>query len=207
MVTLGRTLGWCRAYKRHLMIGGVVVLVLLLAVAGWELYDASRQRSAQAAYNLALDAYESGAYEAALAGFREVEEYGVAPHSDLAALYIANTQLALGANRDAIATLEELTARVSADTLNGQLALLSLALAHERNDDCQSALGIIAHVVGQAGPFEQEALLAKARCSVRAGELENAIGAYRDYLKQFPGSENPEISLKLQELEARASGG
>lgn len=189
------------------MIGGAAVLVVLLAAAVWELYDASRRRSAQADYNAALAAYESGAYETALAGFREVQGYGATAHRDLAALYIANTQLALGATKDAIATLEDLTGRVSADTLNGQLALLSLALAHERNDDCRSALRTIEQVAGQAGPFAQEALLAKARCSVHAGELENAISAYRDYLRQFPGSENPEISLRLQELEAKAASG
>lgn len=206
MVWFGRALEWCRAYRRHLIIGGVAILLVVVGIAAWKLYDASRRESAQIAYNRALDDYQSGQYADALAAFQEVREYDSTPHGDLAAIYVANSQLALGDTKGAIETLEALTGRVSSGALTGQLASLTLALSYEMDNDCDAALRAVERVAGNAGPFQQEALLVKGRCSVRVGRLDNAIEVYRNYLERFPGDDAKQISIKLQELEARTAG-
>jgi len=206
MVWFGRTFEWCRAYKRHLIVGGVAILVVGVGIAAWELYDARRRASAQTAYNHALDTYQSGQYAEALAAFQEVRDYGSTPHRDLAAIYVANSQLALGDTKGAIETLETLTDRISSGALTGQLASLTLALSYEMNNDCDAALRAVERVAGNTGPFQQEALLVKGRCSVRVGRFDNAIEVYRNYLEQFPGEDARQISIKLQELKARTAG-
>jgi hypothetical protein len=206
MVLSARVLDWCRAYKRRLITGGAVIVVVTASVVGWQLYNAHQRTLARVAYNQALSLYESDRYLDALAGFRKVETYGSTPYADLARLYVGNVELALGKTKDAIKTLESLTSRLGPDSMTGQLALLTLALADEKDNACDAALRVINEVIAEPGPFQQEALLAKARCSVRVGQLDNAIKVYKDYLERFPGDDSMEISLKLQELEAKVAG-
>jgi len=207
MVKTGRFMELCRAHLRQLIIAGIAIGLVLGGVAAWELYERNRDNKARVAYNRALDAYEAGRFQEALTGFRKVESHGSTPHGELAGLYIGNAQLALGQSKEAIKGLQDLTSRIAPGTLTGQLALLTLALAQEMANACDAALGSLEQVVASSGPFRQEALLAKARCSARVGQVENAIKTYREYLKQFPGSDSPQISLKLQELEAKSTGG
>jgi hypothetical protein len=207
MVKTGRLMELCRAYRRQLIIAGIAIGLVLGGIAARELYATNRNNKARVAYNRALDAYEAGRFQDALAAFRKVVSYGSTPHGELAGLYIGNAQLALGQSKEAIKGLQNLTNRIAPGTLTGQLALLTLALAQEMDNSCDAALGSLEQVVGGSGPFRQEALLAKARCSARVGEVDNAIKTYREYLKRFPGSDTPQISLKLQELEAKSAGG
>jgi len=207
MQTTGRFVEWSRRYRRHLIIGGAAIGIVLAGVAGWEFYEDYREDQARVAYNRALDTYEAGRFQDALAGFRTVESHGSTPHQELAGLYIGNAQLALGQAKDAIKTLQELTARLTPNTLTSELALLTLALAQETDNACDIALGSLEQVITGSGPFQQEALLAKARCSTRLGQVDNAIKAYQEYLKRFPGSGSPEVSLRLQELESKSAGG
>jgi len=207
MVTFGRVLEWCRLHRQNLIIGGVAVFVILIGFAGWQLYDASRRESAQAAYNRAVNLYQAGQYAEALERFREVQQGGSTAQENLAAMYVANSQLALGATKEAIRTLEELKQRIPEDAFTSQLASLTLGLSHELAKDCGGALRAIEGIVGVVGPFQQEALLLKARCSVNLGQLDSAIEVYRDYLQRYPGEDTAQISLRLQELQAKSAGG
>lgn len=207
MLTTGRFIELSRTYKRQLLIGGAAFCLVLAGVAGWELYANNREKQARILYNRALVAYEAGRYQDALTGFREVSGYGSTPHQRLAGLYIGNAQLALGKSKEAIKSFKELSSRVPATSLTGQLALLTLALAQEADNACDAALDPLEQVISGSGPFRQEAFLAKARCSTRIGQVDNAIKTYREYLRLFPGGGTPEVMLKLQELEGKSVSG
>jgi len=59
-----------------------------------------------------------------------------------------------------------------------------------------------------AGPFKDDALLGKARCSLQIQDPKGALASYRQYLTNYPGSERSgEISLRIQEVEAKIGPG
>jgi tetratricopeptide (TPR) repeat protein len=76
---------------------------------------------------------------------------------------------------------------------------MALASAEERKNQCKTAIEHFTEAQTIAGALQGQALLGKARCAEQLGDKAMMIAAYKDYLKDNPGSP---LALKLAELEA-----
>ena len=204
MVLMGQCLDLLKRYRNVLIGLGAAVVVAVGAVSGWHYYRGYQKDVAAQAYSKALREYQEGRYEAALKLFQDLRTQGEAPYDTLADLYVANSYIALDQPAKAVEGLVAATGKEHAGFLN-QVMLVRLGLAQEMNEACEDALRSLERALEYEGPLRQEAMLAKARCSVRLGKSLEALAAYNAYLEEFPEGETVEIALRLQQLKA-ASG-
>lgn len=202
MVLMGQCLDLVKRYRNALIGTGVAVMVAAGAVSGWAYYRSYRMNLASEAYNNALQEYREGRYEAALESFQSLHAQGEAPYDAMAELYVANSYIALDQPAKAVEALAAGTGNADEGFLV-QVKLVTLGLAQEMNQACSDALRSLDRALDRQGPLRQEAMLAKARCNNRLGKKQEALAAYKDYLKEFPEGETVEIALRLQQLEAK----
>lgn len=180
---------------------------LSLAIWGWNLYRAQQERLASEEYSVALRAFHNGQYETALDLLERLRAYPRSNFSRLALLYRAHSHIALKRPSEAVPVLEELLSREGKGSYLRQAALLTLGHAHEMAARCADAVNAFDQAAKLEGPLQEDALLAKARCSAQSGDLTGALNAYRDYLSRYPGSGRfTEISLRVQEIEGKLKG-
>ena len=203
MVLLGRCNDFIKANRDRLIGLAAAVVVVLGAVFGWQYYRDYQRDLALQDYNKGLREYQEERYEAALESFRSLRARGEAPYDVLANLYIANSYVALDQPGKAVETLG---GEVSAerDGFLNQVTLVTLGLAQEMNGSCEEAMQSLSRALDQQGPLRQEAMLGKARCSVRLGKTQEAVDSYKAYLKEFPDGQTVEIALRIQRLEAQS---
>jgi tetratricopeptide (TPR) repeat protein len=116
----------------------------------------------------------------------------------LAHLYEANSHIALGELDKALNSAQRAVTASRPDTLYRQLALMTLANAAEQKNDCRQAIESYNEAHKIAAAQQAEALLGKARCLEKTGDAAGALAAYKDYVKDQPGSI---VSAKVAELE------
>lgn len=185
-----------------------MLLTVLVGLWGWDAYRQRQNRLAAVEYARALSLYRKGQYSQAVDRFAQVKNYSSSPYSRLALLYQASSYIALQDSAKAGAALQELLHKESKDSFVRQLGLLSLASLQERSNRCKEAGGNYAEAEKIPGPFKDEALLGKARCSVENGDFKEALSSYRQYLTNYPGSErSSEISLRIPEIEEKIAAG
>ena len=203
MVLLGRCNDFIKANRDRLIGLAAAIVVVLGAVFGWQYYRDYQRDLALQDYNKGLREYQEERYEAALESFRSLRARGEAPYDVLANLYIANSYVALDQPGKAVETLG---GEVSAerDGFLNQVTLVTLGLAQEMNGSCEEAMQSLSRALDQQGPLRQEAMLGKARCSVRLGKTQEAVDSYKAYLKEFPDGQTVEIALRIQRLEAQS---
>lgn len=208
-VTLtGKIFHLASAYRTQSIVGLAVLLTVLVGLWGWDSYRQRQNRLGAMEYARALGLYHSGQYTQAIDRFAQVRNYSSSPYSRLALLYQANSYIAMQDSAKAGTALQELLRRESKDGFLRQLGLLSLASLQERTNRCKEAGGNYAEAEKMSGPFKEEALLGKARCSVQNGDFKEALSSYRQYLTNYPGSErSSEISLKIPEIEEKIAAG
>ena len=117
----------------------------------------------------------------------------------MAYLYQANSQIALGEFDKALSTAQRAVTASTPNTLYRQLALMALANAAEQKNDCRQAVESYNEAQKIAAAQQAEALLGKARCLEKIGDTAGALVAYKEYMKDQPGSI---ISAKVAELES-----
>ena len=204
MVLTGQCLDLIKAYRTQLIALGAVVVVVAVAVLGWQYYRGYQRDLASQDYNNALREYQEGRYQEALESFTSLRTRGEPPYDALANLYVANSHIALDQPAKAVEALESSPENDRADFLN-QVRLVTLGLAQEMNGSCEEAVQSLSRALEHPGPLRQEALLGKARCTVQMGKVQEAADAYKAYLKEFPEGETVEIALQMQQLEGRSS--
>ncbi len=203
MVLTGQCLDLIKAYRTQLIALGAVVVVVAVAVLGWQYYRGYQRDLASQDYNNALREYQEGRYQEALESFTSLRTRGEPPYDALADLYVANSHIALDQPAKAVEALESSLENDRADFLN-QVRLVTLGLAQEMNGSCEEAVQSLSRALEHPGPLRQEALLGKARCTVQMGKVQEAADAYKAYLKEFPEGETVEIALRMQQLEGRS---
>jgi len=208
-VTLtGRFFHFVTHYRTHFIAAAAAIIIILLGLWGWEAYGARQNRLAAREYGSALGLYHEGRYLQAVEAFVRLRSYSASPYSRLAILYQAKSYLALENPVKAAATLEELLQRERKETLLRQIGLLTLASLQERTGRCKEAVSRFAEAEKIAGPFKDDALLGKARCSLQNQDPKGALDSYRQYLTSYPGGDRvSEVSLKIQEIEAKIGPG
>jgi len=81
---------------------------------------------------------------------------------------------------------------------------MTVANAAEQKNDCRQAIESYDEARKITAAQQSEALLGKARCLEKTGDAAGALAAYKEYVKDQPGSM---ASAKVAELEGKVSAG
>jgi hypothetical protein len=189
-------------YQAHtnLVYAAIGALVLIgVVVFAWQMFKDGQNTAASQEFTNATELYQAEKYREALAAFQKVEQYRWSRYAGLAYLYQANSQIALGEFDKALSTAQRAVTASTPNTLYRQLALMALANAAEQKNDCRQAVESYNEAQKIAAAQQAEALLGKARCLEKIGDTAGALVAYKEYMKDQPGSV---LSAKVAELES-----
>ena len=195
-----QALEYLQAHKNlaFAVIGGLVLLGL--GIIGWQFFKEKQNNAAAVEFTNATALYKEEKYREALTALEKVQQYRWSRYAGLAHLYQANSHIALGELDKALSSAQRAVTASRPDTLYRQLALMTLAHAAEQKNDCRQALQSYNEAHKIAGAQQSEALLGKARCLEKNGDLAGALAAYKDYVKDQPGSL---LTAKVTELESK----
>ena len=185
---------------RNLVFAAVGALALIAVIVwGWQLFKDRQNTVAAQEFTAATELYQAEKYREALSHFEKVQQYRWSIYAGLAHLYQANSYIALGELDKAMNSGQRAVTATRPNTLYRQLALMALANAAEQKNDCRQAIESYNEAHKIAAAEQTEALLGKARCLEKTGQTAAALTAYKDYVKEQPGSI---ISAKVAELES-----
>ncbi|MGH7772584.1 MAG: tetratricopeptide repeat protein [Candidatus Binatia bacterium] len=204
-VTFTRRLFHLAEGHRYAFVASLaLILVGALALWGWDSYRSRQNRLAAQHYSRAVSLYRDGKFREAIEALSDLNIYRSSPYSRFGLFYQANSHIALKEPARAIEALQELLRRERKDPLLRQLAFMALGTTQERAGQCGEAVPTFSQAEKISGPFKEEALLGKARCSVQNRDPNEALKSYRQYLTDYPASERiTAISLQIQELETK----
>jgi hypothetical protein len=187
---------------KPLVIGAAIaILVILVAIWAWQQFKTQQDVEAGQDFSKAVAAYQAQQYPSAISGFEKVQTYRWSHYAPLAHLYLANAYLATNDNDRALSAAQRSVSATKPGTLYRQIALIAMATAEERKNQCKSAIEHYAEAASVSAALQGDAILGKARCAEQLGDTKSAIDSYREYLKTSPGSD---YALKLAELEAKS---
>ena len=205
VVAARRALAFSKANQTAVAAGVAGVLVVIVLILGWNLYRSRQNRLASDEYARAVDFYHDGKYKEALDALNRLEVYRSSYYSRMGLLYAANTQIALQNTTAAVDSLQRLLQQEKKDPMLRQSAYMSLGYTQEQRGQWADAARSYAEAEKIAGPMKTDAVLGEARSYAQAGNLKEAIAAYKKFLADNPDSERfNEISVRVQELEAKA---
>ena len=185
---------------RNLVFAAIGVLVLIgVGIWGWQIFKERQNTAAAQEFTNATELYHGEKYREALSGFEKVQQYRWSVYAGLAHLYQANSYIALGELDKAANSAQRAVTASRPNTLYRQLALMALANAAEQKNDCRQAIESYNEAQKIAAAQQAEALLGKARCLEKTGQTAGALAAYKEYVKEQPGSI---MSAKVAELES-----
>jgi tetratricopeptide (TPR) repeat protein len=185
---------------RNLVFAAVGALAMIAVIVwGWQLFKDRQNTVAAEEFTAATELYQAEKYREALSHFEKVQQYRWSIYAGLAHLYQANSYIALGELDKAMNSGQRAVTATRPNTLYRQLALMALANAAEQKNDCRQAIESYDEAHKIAAAEQTEALLGKARCLEKTGQTAAALTAYKDYVKEQPGSI---ISAKVAELES-----
>ena len=174
-------------------------MLVLAGVWSWRAFKENQNIAAAQEFTKAVEAFQAAKYTEAIPGFEKVEGYRWSRYAGLAHLYQAHIYLAMSNLDKALNSAQRAVGATSPNSLYRQLALVALGSAEERKNQCKNAMDHFIEAQQIAGPLQNDATLGKARCAEQLGDRPMVIAAYKEYLKDNPGSS---IALKLAELEA-----
>ena len=175
------------------------VIVVTLGLWSWQSFKARQNLAASKEFVNAVELYQNAKYPDALSAFAKVQTYRWSRYARLAHLYQANIHLAKGELDEARNAAQRAVTATAPKTLYRQLALMALASAEERKNQCKVAIEHFSEAQRIAGALQNSALLGKARCAEQLGDKALMISAYKEYLKDNP---NSIFELKVARLEA-----
>jgi len=179
------------------------VLLLGAAIWAWQIFKERQNVAAAREFGVALELYQADKHAEAIAAFEKVKDYRWSRYAVLAHLYLANSYLVTNDLDKAVSEGQRSLAATRPTSLYRQIALTTLATAEERKNQCENAIEHYSEAQRINGALQNRALLGKARCAEALGDTAGAIAAYKDYLKENPGSP---LAIKVAELEAKALG-
>lgn len=179
------------------------VLLLGAAIWAWQIFKERQNVAAAREFGVALELYQADKHAEAIAAFEKLKDYRWSRYAVLAHLYLANSYLVTNDLDKAVSEGQRSLAATRPTSLYRQIALTTLATAEERKNQCENAIEHYSEAQRINGALQNRALLGKARCAEALGDTASAIAAYKDYLKENPGSP---LAIKVAELEAKALG-
>jgi hypothetical protein len=199
-VTTERALEIYEGHRLEVIAGVAAVVVLLLAIWGWQLFKERQNSKAAEEFGAAAALYHGQKYREAIAAFGKVEEYRWSHYATFAYLYQANSYIAINDLNNALTAAQRYVNATSPDSVYRQIGLVTLAYTEESKGQIKEALQHYSEAERINGAFKERALLGKARTSERTGDLKTAIAAYREYVNENPGSP---VGLQIAALEAK----
>jgi predicted negative regulator of RcsB-dependent stress response len=177
------------------------VILLGAAIWGWQIFKQRQNVAAAREFTKAMELYQSDNHGEAIAAFENVKSYRWSRYAVLAHLYLANSYLATNDLDRAVSEAQRSLAATRPNSLYRQIALITLATAEERKNECKAAIEHYSQAGNIAGALQGRAILGKARCAEELGDTGTALAAYKEYVKDNPGSP---LIVKVAELEAKA---
>jgi len=202
-VGLEQALEYFNEHKALVFSGVAGIVILLAAIWGWQLFKENQNVVASHEFTKALALYQNQKYNEAITAFDKVQAFRWSRYSVLAHIYLANSYLATHQLEKALSAAERSVVATKPDSLYRQIALLTQAEIEEQTKQCKVAVEHFAEAEKIPGALQSRATLGRARCAEQIGDIKTAVQAYKDYLKDNPGSP---MALKLTELEAKSSG-
>ena len=199
-ITTEKALEFYAAHRTRVLAAGVGLVVLLLVLLGWQMFKERQDRMARGEFVQAIALFQGGKYREAVAAFEKVAAYRWSPHAALAYLYQANSFLAVADFDKAINAGHRFVSATKPNSLYRQIGLVTLAHAEEQKRQCKEAGGHYAEAEKISGPLRASAIMGRARCAEQLGDVKAALAAYKDFLREQPGSL---LSLRVAELEAK----
>jgi tetratricopeptide (TPR) repeat protein len=187
-------------HRLKVLAGVVAVVVLLLAIWGWQLFKERQNSKAAEEFGLGAALYHAQKYREAIPAFEKVAEYRWSHYATFAYLYQANSYLAINDFNKALTAAQRFVNATSPNSVYRQIGLVTLAYSEESKGQIKEALQHYSEAERINGAFKERALLGKARISERTGDLKTAIAAYREYVKENPDSP---VRLQILALEAK----
>src|SRR5262245_43392651 len=185
---------------KNLVFGAIgAAIVVAVVVWSWQSFKERQNVTASQEFIKAVTLYQDAKYAEALSVFEKVQGYRWSRSAALAHLYHANIHLVKSDLDKALSSAQRAVSATKPNSLYRQLALMALASAEERLNQCKSAIEHFSEAQRINGALQANALLGKARCAEQLGDKSSMIAAYKDYLKDNPGSP---MAIKLAELEA-----
>ena len=191
-------------FEQHkaIVLGAVGAFIVVMVVLwSWQNFKEKQNSAASQEFNKAVELYQEAKYAEALSSFEKVQSYRWSRYAGLAHLYQANIHLAKSDLDKALSAAQRAVSATKPDSLYRQLALMALASAEERLNQCKTAIEHFSEAQRINGALQASALLGKARCAEQLGDKAMMISAYKEYLKDSPGSP---LAIKLAELEVAA---
>ncbi|HEU4345448.1 MAG TPA: tetratricopeptide repeat protein [Candidatus Binatia bacterium] len=190
--------------NRPLALLAVATLIaILLGFWGFQMFKQSQETAAARDFAQAMNLYQGGKYKEAIGAFEKVQSYRWSRYANFAHLYEANGYLELNDLEKAANAAQRFVVGTKEDTLMRQMGLFTLGNIEERRDRCKEAIQHYAAAERINAPLRDIALLGKARCSEKTGNLPDTIAAYKEYLK---GQPNSPVTLRVAELESKLAG-
>ncbi len=201
-VTTERALEFYQDNQTKVLVAVAVLVALLLGVWAWQEFKDRQNAAAAEEYRRAMTLFQAQNYRDAIPAFEKVEGYRWSHYSTLAYLYQTNSYMALNDYDRAMTTAQRFISATSPDSLYRQIGLVALATAEERKNLCKQAVEHYSEAEKINAPLKEKATLGKARCAEQIGDIKTALAAYKEYLKDNPGSP---VALQIAELEAKAA--
>lgn len=199
-----RFVAFSKANRNALTAAGAVVIFIVVALLGWQLYKSRQNRLAAEEFARAVDLYHTGKYKESLDALGRLEIYRSSYYSRLGLLYEANAQAAMQDTSRAADTLRRLLDLEKKDLLLRQSAYLALGYNLEQRGQWADAAQSFTEAEKIAGPLTSDATLGRARSYAQTGNLKDAAAAYKKYISDNPDSErSTEVTVRLQELQGK----
>lgn len=197
-----RALEYFHHHKALVFAALAAVLVIAGIGWGWQLFKERQNIAASQEFARAMTFYQAEKYREAIPVLETVAGYRWSRYAVLAHIYLANSYLATNDLEKAANEAQRSLAGTRPNSFYRQIALVTLATAEEQKKDCKTAVQHYTDAQNIPGALQGRALIGKARCSEVLGDNASAIAAYKEYVKENPGSP---LTLKVSELEAKAS--
>ncbi|MSP40989.1 MAG: tetratricopeptide repeat protein [Deltaproteobacteria bacterium] len=198
-VNSDRAIDFVQNHVPQVVSAAAVVLLVLIGVWAWQSFKERQNIAAGQEFSKAVELFQTQKYSEAIAGFEKVQGYRWSRYAGLSHLYQTNIYLATSDLDKALNSGQRAVIATSPSSLYRQLALVALASAEERKNQCKLAIDHFIEAQKIVGPLQNDATLGKARCAEQLGDRPTVIAAYKEFLKDNPGSS---LGLKLAELEA-----
>jgi len=197
-----QALDYFAAHKSLMAAAAGVIIIFTLAFWGWQSFKERQNVSASHEFTRALALYQADKYAEAIPAFEKVQSYRWSRYAVLAHLYLANSYLATKQLDKALNAAERSVVATKPETLYRQIALVTMGETEEQMQRCKPAIEHFAEAQKIPSALESRATLGKARCAEALGDTPTALQAYKDYLKDNPGSP---LAVKVAALEAKST--
>jgi predicted negative regulator of RcsB-dependent stress response len=195
------------SFEKHRLpvyLGIGAMILLLLGIWGWRAFKEHQDATAGQEFSQALIQYHAGKHREAIASLEKVQSYRWSKYSNLAHLYEANSYLALNELEKAASAAQRFIVGTDQNSLIRQIGLLTLATIEERRSSCTEAIKHYTDASKIKAAFTDRALLNQARCAVQMNDIQTAIAAYRQLLKDQPESALASyVTFRIGELEPK----